>query len=330
MKNALLGTLAAAALLASAAAAQTEILNASYDLSREFYGEYNPVFEAYYKAKTGTAVKVKQSNGGSSKQARAVLDGLKADVATFNQETDIQLLVDGGVVNKNWKARLPHSASPYRTLTVFVVRKGNPKKLKSWEDLAKKGVQLVAANPKTSGNGRYVFLGAAATAHKKFKGDEGKIKSFLKVFYGNFPILPTGGRDLTTAFVERKVGDALLTFEAEALLLTAEFPGQYEVVVPKLTVSPDFPVAVVDKVVDAKGTRTAAEAYADYLFSDVGQELAAKYNYRVTSKKIADKHKARFPKTEIADVNALFGSWSELNKKFFGEDGWFDQLYVKQ
>ena len=330
MKRTLLATLAAAALLASAVSAQTEILNASYDLSREFYGEFNPAFATYYKGKSGQEVQVKQSNGGSSKQARAVLDGLKADVVTFNQETDIQLLVEGGLVNKEWKKSLPHNASPYRTLTVFVVRKGNPKKLKTWDDLAKPGIQLVAANPKTSGNGRYVFIGAAGSAHKKFKGDEAKIKAFLKTFYGNFPILPTGGRDLTTAFVERKVGDALLTFEAEALLLTAEFPGEYEVVVPPLTVSPDFPVAVVDKVVDAKGTRAAAKAYAEYLFSDVGQELAAKYHYRVTNKKIGDKYKAKFPKTEIVDVNAVFGSWTDLNKKFFGEDGWFDQLYVKQ
>lgn len=318
------------ALSAVSATAQTEILNASYDLSREFYGEFNPLFEAHYKKTSGQTVKIKQSNGGSSKQARAIADGLKADVATFNQETDIQLLVDAGLVNAEWKKKLPHGASPYRTLTVYVVRKGNPKKIKSWDDLAKPGVQLVAANPKTSGNGRYVFLGAAAHAQRQFKGDEAKVKAFLKTFYGNFPILPTGGRDLTTAFVERRVGDALLTFEAEAQLLLAEFPGQYEIVVPPFTVSPDFPVAVVDKVVDGKGTRAVAEAYVQFLFSDAGQELAAKYNYRVVSKKVADKHKAKFPKTEVADINGLFGSWGELNKKFFGEDGWFDQLYSRK
>jgi sulfate transport system substrate-binding protein len=322
--------LAALVSVAPSAHGQTEILNASYDLSREFYGEFNPAFEAHYKKTAGQDVKVKQSNGGSSKQARAIADGLKADVATFNQETDIQLLVESGLVTAEWKKKLPFNASPYRTLTIFVVRKGNPKKIKGWDDLAKPGVQLVAANPKTSGNGRYVFIGAAAHAQRKFKGDEAKVKGFLKTFYGNFPILPTGGRDLTTAFVERKVGDALLTFEAEALLLVAEFPGQYEIVVPAYTVSPDFPVAVVDKVVDAKGTRAAAEAFAQYLFSDAGQELAAKYHYRVSAKKVADKYKAKFPKTEVADINGLFGSWADLNKKFFGEDGWFDQLYVKQ
>lgn len=320
----------AGALAAVSATAQTEILNASYDLSREFYGEFNPLFEAHYKKTTGQDVKVKQSNGGSSKQARAIADGLKADVATFNQETDIQLLVNAGLVDAGWKQKLPHGASPYRTLTVYVVRKGNPKKIRDWGDLAKPGVQLVAANPKTSGNGRYVFLGAAAHAHRAFKGDEAKIKEFLKAFYGNFPILPTGGRDLTTAFVERRVGDALLTFEAEALLLLGEFPGQYEIVVPPYTVSPDFPVAVVDKFADAKGTRAVAEAYAKFLFSEAGQELAAKYNYRVVDKKIAEKHKARFPKTEVADINGLFGEWSDLNKRFFGEDGWFDQLYSRK
>jgi sulfate transport system substrate-binding protein len=331
MKLSLLAVAVAALVsLAPSARAQTEILNASYDLSREFYGEFNPAFEAHYKKTAQKDVKVRQSNGGSSKQARAVADGLKADVVTFNQETDIQLLVDQGLVSADWKKKLPNNASPYRTLTIVVVRKGNPKKIKGWDDLAKPGVGLVAANPKTSGNGRYVFLGAAAHAHKKFKGDEAKVKGFLKTFYGNFPILPTGGRDLTTAFVERGVGDALLTFEAEALLLLAEFPGKYEIVVPPSTVSPDFPVAVVDKVVDGKGTRGAAEAFVKYLFSDAGQELAAKYHYRVTSKKIAARNKDKFPRTQVVDVNALYGPWSEINKKFFGEDGWFDQIYVKQ
>lgn len=317
------------ATLVSLSGAQSEILNASYDLAREFYGAFNPAFEAHYKKTTGKDVKVKQSNAGSTKQARSVADGLKADVATFNQDTDIQLLVDAGLVNPGWKKELPNNASPYRTLTVIIVRKGNPKNLKTWGDLAKPGVRLVAANPKTSGNGRYVFLGAAAYAHRKFDGDEAKMKDFLKTFYRNFPILPTGGRDLTTAFVERRVGDALLTFESEALLLTAEYPGQYEVVVPPYTVSPDFPVAVVDGVTDSKGTRAVAEAFAEYLFSDFGQELAAKHHYRVSSKKIAEKYKDKFPETEIVDINGLFGPWSELNKELFGEDGWFDQLYVK-
>jgi sulfate transport system substrate-binding protein len=329
MKRTLLAATAAAFFSVAGAYGQTEILNASYDLSREFYGQLNPAFEAHAKS-IGLDVKVKQSNGGSSKQARAVADGLKADVVTFNQDTDIQLLVDAGLISPDWKKKLPFNASPYRTLTIFIVRKGNPKKIKNWDDLAKPGVQLVAANPKTSGNGRYVFIGAAAHAHKKFKGDEAKVKDFLKTFYGNFPILPTGGRDLTTAFVERGVGDALLTFEAEALLLLSEFPGKYEIVVPPQTVSPDFPVAVVDKVVDAKGSRAAAEAFVNYLFSDAGQELAAKYHYRVNSAKIAAKNKDKFPKTEVVDINALYGTWPEINKKFFGEDGWFDQLYSKR
>lgn len=320
---------AALAALVSLSGAQTEILNASYDLAREFYGEFNPAFEAHYKKTTGKDVKVKQSNGGSTKQARSIADGLKADIATFNQDTDIQLLVDAGLVSPDWKKKLPYNASAYRTLTVIIVRKGNPKKIKDWDDLAKPGIGLVAANPKTSGNGRYVFLGAASHAHRKFNGDEAKVKAFLKTFYRNFPILPTGGRDLTTAFVERRVGDALLTFESEALLLTSEFPGQYEIVVPPYTVSPDFPAAVVDKVVDGKGTREVAQAFVDYLFSDFGQELAAKHHYRVSSKKVAAKYKSKFPATEVADINGLYGSWPELNKKFFGEDGWFDQLYVK-
>lgn len=332
MQKMLYASLAAFAVVfasAGTAVAQTEILNVSYDLSREFYGEVNPAFQAWYKAKTGQNVVVKQSNGGSSKQARAVADGLKADVVTFNQETDIQLLVKEGLVRSDWKKRLPFGASPYRTLTVFVVRKGNPKNVKTWEDLNKPGLKLVAANPKTSGNGRYAFLGAAATAHEKFNGDFPKVKAYLKAFYANFPILPTGGRDLTTAFVDRKVGDVLITFEAEALLLTAEKPGAYEIVVPPKTVSPDFPVAVVDKYVDAAGTRAVAEAFAQYLFSDAGQELAAKYHYRVNVKKIADKYAAGFPTTEIIDPTTLFGTWAEINRRFFAENGWFDQLYVK-
>lgn len=329
MKKLFFATIVAASALVTSAIAQTEILNVSYDLSREFYGEFNTAFQTYYKGKTGQDVVVKQSNGGSSKQARAVADGLKADVVTFNQETDIQLLVKEGLVKPDWKKRLPFGASPYRTLTVFVVRKGNPKGVKTWEDLSKPGVKLVAANPKTSGNGKYVFLGAAVTAYKKFNGDLPKVKGYLKTFYANFPILPTGGRDLTTAFVERKVGDVLITFEAEALLLLAEKPGKYEIVVPPQTVSPDFPVAVVDKYADANGTLPVAEAFAQYLFSDAGQELAAKYHYRVNVKKIADKYAAQFPSTEIVDPTTLFGSWAEINRRFFAEDGWFDQLYVK-
>lgn len=330
LRLAALATFASLPMAASAQGADS-LLNVSYDVSRGFYQAYNPAFVAHHEKQTGKKVTINQSHGGSGRQARAVIEGLEADVVTMNSPLDIDIIArDSTLVAKDWANTFPHRSAPSWSTTLFVVRKGNPKKIRDWGDLAKPGVQLVAANPKTSGNGRYVFLGAAAHAHRAFKGDEAKIKEFLKAFYNNFPILPTGGRDLTTAFVERRVGDALLTFEAEALLLLGEFPGQYEIVVPPYTVSPDFPVAVVDKFADAKGTRAVAEAYAKFLFSEAGQELAAKYNYRVVDKKIAEKHKARFPKTEVADINGLFGEWSDLNKRFFGEDGWFDQLYSRK
>ena len=317
------------AALASLPLSAAEILNASYNLSREFYGEFNPAFAAHYKQATGSDVAVKLSNGGSSKQARAVLDGLKADVVTFNQTTDIQLLVDGGLVGKDWRKRLPGNASPYHTLTVFIVRKGNPKDIKNWDDLAKPGIQNVATNPKTSGNGRYTFLGAAAFAKKKFAGDEKKVEDFLKAFYGNFPVLPTGGRDASTAFGERGVGDVLITFEAEARLLAAEKPDLYEVVVPPITVAPDFPVAVVDSVAKARGTEKEARAYAEYLWSDFGQELAAKYHYRVSSPKVAAKFAAGFPKAETVDIGTVFGTWADVQKRYFAEDGLFNRLVAK-
>ncbi len=320
--------LAALALPVPAAAAP-EILNASYDLSREFYGEFNPAFAAHYRKTSGSDVVVKLSNGGSSKQARAVLDGLKADVVTFNQATDVQLLVDGGLVGKDWRAKLPNNATPYYTLTVFIVRKGNPKGIRNWDDLAKPGIQNVATNPKTSGNGRYTFLGAAAFAKRKFAGDEKQVEEFLRAFYGNFPVLPTGGRDASTAFGERGVGDVLITFEAEARLLAAEKPDQYEVVVPPVTVAPDFPVAVVDSVAKARGTEKAARAYAEYLWSDVGQELAAKYHYRVSSPKVAARLSAGFPKAEIVDIGTVFGTWADVQKRYFAEDGLFDRLVAK-
>lgn len=303
-----------------------EILNASYDVSRELFDDINPAFAAYWKAKAGEPVVIRQSHGGSSKQARSVAEGLAADVVTFNQATDIELLHKVGLVGADWRQRLPNNASPYYSLPVFLVRAGNPKKIKDWTDLTRSGVQVVFPNPKTSGNGRYTYLAAYAFALDRFKGDAPQAKSFVAKLLANVPVFDTGGRGSSTTFVERNIGDALVTFESEVSAIRNEYgKAALEAVIPSLSLRADFPVAVVDKVVDRKGTRKVATEYLQYLFSDAGQELIAKHHNRVDNKAVAEKYRASFPQVKLVTVEGVFGSWDAINKNHLADGGILDQ-----
>ena len=307
------------------------ILNVSYDVTREFFKEYNPKFVDYWKQKSGQAVNINQSHGGSSKQARAVVDGLEADVITMNQPGDIDILYQRGkLLPQDWQKRLPHASSPFTSTTVFLVRKGNPKKIKDWDDLAKPGVAVVIPHPKTSGNGKYSYLAAWGYAEKKY-GSETKAREFVGKLFRNVPVLDTGGRGATTTFVQRGIGDALLTFENEVQLIKNELGGaDFEVVYPSMSVLVEAPVAVVDKYADKHGTRATAQAYLEYLYSDAGQELAAKHYYRPRNEKVFAKYAAeRFPKIALFSVDEAFGGWTKAQKTHFDDGGTFDQIYVK-
>jgi sulfate/thiosulfate transport system substrate-binding protein len=325
----LLSAYAAMALLLATSAHAAEILNASYDVARELFDAVNPAFVAYWKEKSGEAVEIRQSHGGSSKQARSVVDGLPADVVTFNQVTDIQLLQKAGLVGADWRQRLPNNASPYYSLPVFLVRAGNPKRIKDWSDLTRAGVQVVFPNPKTSGNGRYTYLAAYAYALDQYQNDPAKAAEFVARLLANVPVFDTGGRGATTTFVEREIGDALVTFESEVSSIRKEYgKSQLEAVIPSLSVRADFPVAVVDKVVVKKGTRKLATAYLEYLFSPAGQELIAKSHNRVHDKSVAARYAAQFPAVKLVSVEEVFGSWDKVTKQHFAEGGILDQALL--
>ncbi|MDR2220147.1 MAG: sulfate ABC transporter substrate-binding protein [Methylobacillus sp.] len=307
------------------------ILNVSYDVTREFFKEYNPKFVNYWQQKSGQTITINQSHGGSSKQARAVADGLEADVITMNQPGDIDILYQRGkLLPKDWQKRLPHASSPFTSTTVFLVRKGNPKKIKDWDDLAKPGVSVVIPNPKTSGNGKYSYLAAWGYAEKKYGGGD-KARDFVTKLFRNVPVLDTGGRGATTTFVQRGIGDALLTFENEVQLIKNELGGSdFEVVYPSVSVLVEAPVAVVDKYADKHGTRATAQAYLEYLYSDEGQELAAKHYYRPRNEKVFAKYAAeRFPDIALFSVDEVFGGWDKAQKIHFDNGGTFDQIYTK-
>ncbi|MBX3300972.1 MAG: sulfate ABC transporter substrate-binding protein [Nitrospira sp.] len=305
-----------------------EILNVSYDVSREFYKDYNAAFVKYWREKTGQRVVVKQSHGGSSAQARAVLGGLEADVVTMNQESDIAVLSEKGkLVREDWRLRFPHRSVPSTSTIVFLVRKGNPKHIRDWDDLAKPGIAIVMPNPKTSGNGRYSFLAAWGQVLKR-GGTDREARDFIRRFVQNVPVFDTGGRGATTTFAQREIGDALLTFENEVSLIQKELGAdRFDVVYPSVSVLTETPVAVVDAVVDKRGTRTIAEAYLEYLYSDEGQELAAKHHYRPSLARIADKYAARFPASTLWSVDDLLGGWKQAINTHFADGGTFDQVY---
>lgn len=311
----------------SASAAQ-EILNASYDVARELFAAINPKFQTYWNEKSGETVSIQQSHAGSSAQAAAILQGLKADVVTFNQSIDIDVLHErGSYVSPDWRKKFPNNASPFYSTTAFLVRKGNPKNIKNWDDLTRSDVKLVFPNPKTSGNARYTYLAAWIYANETFNGDEKKIKDFVGKVLGNVAVFDTGGRGATTSFVERELGDVLLTFESEVNLIRKQYgDDKYDVVVPKISVLAEFPVAVVEKVVKAKGTEKIATEYLNYLYSSEAQEILAGFYYRIHDDKVKADYAEQFPEVKLVAVETIFGSWNEINDKHFGTGGVLDQL----
>lgn len=316
----------ALAIVAPAAKAQTSILNASYDVSRELYKDINPSFVADWKAKTGETVEVNQSHGGSSKQALSVLNGLEADVVTMNQATDIEVLAEGGLVAKDWREKFPHNASPYTTTSVFLVRKGNPKNIKDWSDLVRVDVEVIVPNPKTSGNGRYTYLAAWGDALLK-GGDDADAREFVRKLFKNVPVLDGGGRGATTTFTQRDIGDVLVTFENEAILIGKELGAdKFEVIYPSTSVEAAPPVAVNESVAEKRGSRKLAEGYLTYLFSPRAQELIAKHNFRPRDPGVRKEYAEKFPEIETFDVEQLIGPWSDVQKTHFASGGVFDQL----
>jgi sulfate transport system substrate-binding protein len=322
---------AAAAILASsvsAAWAEVKLLNVSYDPTRELYKEYNAAFAKHWKETTGEDLTIETSNGGSGKQARAVIDGLEADVVTLALAYDIDAIAEKGkLLSPDWQAKLPHNSTPYTSTIVFLVRKGNPKGIKDWGDLVKDGVQVITPNPKTSGGARWNYLAAWGWALKQPGGSPDKAKAFVADLYKHVPVLDTGARGATTTFVQRGIGDVLLAWENEAFLAVKELgPDQFEIVAPSTSILAEPPVAVVDKVVDAHGTRKQAEEYLKYLYSPEGQEIAAKNFYRPTDPAVAEKFKSQFPQIPLFTI-AEFGGWKQAQKDHFADGGVFDQIY---
>jgi sulfate/thiosulfate transport system substrate-binding protein len=313
---------------ASASAADVTLLNVSYDPTRELYQELNAAFARQWRAKTGKTVEVQQSHGGSGKQARAVVDGLEADVVTLALAYDIDAVAQSGLLPRDWQKRLPNNSSPYTSAIVFLVRKGNPKGIKDWNDLVKPGVQVITPNPKTSGGARWNYLAAWAYALKQPGGTEAKAREFVTALFRNVPVLDSGARGSTTTFVQRGIGDVLLAWENEAFLSIKELgPDKVEIVVPSLSILAEPPVAVVDKNVDKKGTRAVAQAYLEYLYTPEGQEIAAKNYYRPRLEAVARKHAATFPKINLITIDELFGGWLKAQPAHFGDGGVFDQIY---
>lgn len=305
------------------------LLNVSYDPTREFYQDANAAFARQWKEKTGQSVTIRQSHGGSGKQARAVIDGLEADVVTLALAYDIdEIGLRGGLVAKDWQKRLPDNSCPYTSTIVFLVRKGNPKRIKDWDDLVKPGMQVITPNPKTSGGARWNYLAAWAYALKKNDGKEAAAKDFVTKLFKNVPVLDSGARGSTTTFVQHGIGDVLLAWENEALLAVEKLgKDKVEIVLPSMSILAEPPVAVVDKNVDKRGTREAATAYLQFLYSPEGQELAAKHYYRPGLKAVADKHVAKFPKIELETIDKLFGGWEKAQRQHFADKGIFDQIY---
>ncbi|HVK95341.1 MAG TPA: sulfate ABC transporter substrate-binding protein, partial [Noviherbaspirillum sp.] len=322
LKNLLRSVLILAAIATPAFAADVNLLNVSYDPTRELYQDFNKAFSQHWKASSGDNVVVKQSHGGSGKQARSVIDGLDADVVTLALAYDIDAIAAQGLLAKDWQKRLPHNSAPYTSTIVFLVRKGNLKGIKDWGDLVKPGVAVISPNPKTSGGARWNYLAAWGYALKQPKGTEASAKDFVARLFRNVPVLDSGARGSTTTFVERGIGDVLLAWENEALLAIKELgPDKFEIVAPPLSILAEPPVAVVDKVVDKRGTRKVAEAYLNYLYTDAGQELAAQNYYRPTSSAVAKKYAAQFPTVKLFTIDALFGGWAKAQKTHFSDGG---------
>ncbi len=313
---------------ATAHAADISLLNVSYDPTRELYQDVNASFSKQWKAKTGDSVTIKQSHGGSGKQARTVIDGLDADVVTLGLAYDIDEVAEHGLLDKNWQKRLAHNSTPYSSTIVFLVRKGNPKGIKDWNDLVKPGISVITPNPKTSGGARWNYIAAWGYALKQPGGSEATAKDYISKLFKNVPVLDSGARGSTVTFVERGIGDVLIAWENEAFLAVKELgPDKVDIVVPSISVLAEPPVAVVDKVADKHGTRKVAQAYLDYLYTDAGQEIIAKNYYRPTVEKAAKKYANQFPKVKLFTIDEVAGGWTKAQKAHFSDGGLFDQLY---
>ena len=331
MKNKIMAVLLGLGVMSavSTRASQIELLNASYDPTRELYQDFNPAFAKYWKEKTGDTVVIKQSHGGSGKQARAVIDGLQADLVTLALAYDIDMLAERAhLVPKDWQKRLPDNSSPYTSTIVFLVRKGNPKAIKDWDDLIKPGISVVTPNPKTSGGARWNYLAAYGYELKRTGGDDAKAREFIKALFKNVPVLDTGARGATTTFIQREIGDVLIAWENEAILATKESgKGQFEIVIPSASILAEPPVSIVDKVVKRRGTETVAKAYLEYLYTPAGQEIAAKNFYRPRLESVAQKYAGQFPQVKLFTIDEEFGGWQKAQKTHFADGGTFDQIY---
>ncbi|MCE9662684.1 thiosulfate ABC transporter substrate-binding protein CysP [Halomonas sp. M5N1S17] len=310
-----------------ALAAEREILNSSYDIARELFSAINPEFRDWWQAEQGEEIAIQQSHGGSSAQARAILQGLRADVVTYNQVTDVQVLADAGLVAEDWQELLPNNASPYYSTTAFLVRKDNPKGIESWDDLVREDVKVVFPNPKTSGNGRYTYLAAWGFAQQHFDGDEEQIHDFMRTFLRNVAVFDTGGRGATTSFIERGIGDVLISFESEVNNIRGEYGrDDYEVIVPPVSILAEFPVAVVEPNAERNGTQDLAQAYVEYLYSEEAQRMLAGFNYRVHHEAVVEEFADQFPETDLLRVEDIVGSWEQAMDEHFAGGALLDQL----
>ncbi len=310
-----------------ALAAEREILNSSYDIARELFSAINPEFRDWWQAEQGEEIAIQQSHGGSSAQARAILQGLRADVVTYNQVTDVQVLADAGLVAEDWQELLPNNASPYYSTTAFLVRKDNPKGIESWDDLVREGLKMVFPNPKTSGNGRYTYLAAWGFAQQHFDGDEEQIHDFMRTFLRNVAVFDTGGRGATTSFIERGIGDVLISFESEVNNIRGEYGrDDYEVIVPPVSILAEFPVAVVEPNAERNGTQDLAQAYVEYLYSEEAQRMLAGFNYRVHHEAVVEEFADQFPETDLLRVEDIVGSWEQAMDEHFAGGALLDQL----
>ncbi|AKX44571.1 thiosulfate transporter subunit [Thiopseudomonas alkaliphila] len=330
MKSLLSFSLLAASIAVSSALQAAPLLNVSYDVMRDFYKEYNPAFQKHWVAEGNKPIQIQMSHGGSTKQARSVIDGLPADVITMNMATDINALHEyGNLIPADWAKALPNNSAPFTSATVFIVRKGNPKNIQDWPDLVKEGTEIIVPNPKTSGNGRYTYLSAWAYTLNN-GGSEQDAKNFVGKLFKQAPVLDTGGRAATSSFMQNKLGDVLITFENEAEMIAREFGrGGFEVVYPSVSAEAEPPVAVVDKVVDRKGSRPQAEAYLKYLWSDEAQKIAAENYLRPRNQEILKQYADRFPEVEFMPVEKTFGPWDQIQKEHFNDGGIFDQVYAQ-
>jgi sulfate transport system substrate-binding protein len=330
LKTLLVAALLAVGGLAAAQPASVTLLNVSYDPTRELYSEFNAAFAKHWKAQTGQDVTIKQSHGGSGKQARSVIDGIDADVVTLALAGDIDALYkNGGLIPQDWQKRLPHNSSPYTSTIVLVVRQGNPKGIKDWDDLVKPGISVITPNPKTSGGARWNYLAAWEFAKRKY-GGEAKAKEFVKKLYENVPVLDTGARGSSVTFAQRNQGDVFISWENEAHLLEKEFGNKVDIVYPSLSILAEPPVTVVDKNVERKGTRKVAEAYLNYLYTEEGQDIAGKNFYRPISAKAQAKYVKQLPKLNLFTLESAFGSWDKVSKDHFADGAQFDQIYLKK